>query len=144
MIKAWYIRLVWKPQWKASGSKQAYFSSAWFFCASILTGKSVLYSTGSCRNLIGIFKLCTVKTNALKKPCCSVNLEKNNIFLDIFMFKIFRLYRDTGSNIFFRKLSVGHRASSISFSMICAVSTYKKKMFPDRCFSLKLFWKHIF
>ena len=87
-----------------------------------------------------------VKTNASKKKCWSVHLE-NLIFPNIFIFKTFHLYLHT-SNICFGELLVGHKASisSLSFSMICAVVTFRRveKVFPDRCFSLTLFWKHFF
>ena len=79
----------------------------------------------------------TVKPNALKKTCRSVNW-KNHIFHDILMFKTCYLHRDTGSNIYLGEPLIGHRASisSLSFGIICAAVTFQhvKKVFPGRCF----------
>ena len=86
----------------------------------------------------------TVKTT-LRKTCWSFDLE-NRISPNISILKTCHLYRVTSSNIFLGELLVGDRASisSLSFSIIFAVVTFQRveKVFPGRCFSLTLFWKH--
>ena len=76
---------------------------------------------------------CTIKTNALKKTCCSVNLE-NHTSPNIFVFKTCHLYIDTGKNICLGELSVAHKASisSFSFNIICAIVTFQhvEQVFP--------------
>ena len=79
-----------------------------------------------------------------------IQIEKRVVVLiwRIIIFKTFHIYLDTGNNIHLGDLLLGHKASipSLSFSIVCAVATFQhvEKVFPGRCFSLTLFWKHIF
>ena len=85
--------------------------------------------------------------NALKKS--TIVLIWKIIFFLIYVFFYFQtchLYLDTGSNIYLVELLVRHMASisSLPVCMIWAAVTFQhvEKVFPDRWFSLILFWNH--